>query len=59
MDIGLIALVATLVFGPRKIPELGRSLGQGIREFRRGTLDLKRDLALTVTDDQRVRNGPV
>ncbi|GMA17545.1 twin-arginine translocase TatA/TatE family subunit [Deinococcus metallilatus] len=33
----VILLVALIVFGPRKLPELGKSLGQGLREFRRST----------------------
>ncbi|EYB67490.1 hypothetical protein DEIPH_ctg040orf0059 [Deinococcus phoenicis] len=33
----IILLVALVVFGPRKLPELGKSLGQGLREFRRST----------------------
>ena len=37
----LIFVVALLVFGPKKLPELGKSLGKGLREFRRATNDLK------------------
>ncbi|MEF2278107.1 twin-arginine translocase TatA/TatE family subunit [Deinococcus sp. YIM 134068] len=33
----LLLLAALIVFGPRKLPELGKSLGQGLREFRRST----------------------
>ena len=40
-EIFLIFLIALLVFGPRKLPELGKSLGKGLREFRRATDDLK------------------
>ena len=40
----LIFLVALLVFGPRKLPELGRSLGKGIAEFKRASEDLKRTI---------------
>jgi len=36
--------VALLVFGPKKLPDLGRSLGNGIREFRKGTQGLKDEL---------------
>jgi sec-independent protein translocase protein TatA len=32
----LIALVAILVFGPSKIPELGKGLGEGIKNFKKG-----------------------
>jgi len=30
----LILIVALLVFGPKRLPELGRSMGKGIREFK-------------------------
>jgi len=40
----LIFLVALLVFGPRKLPELGRSLGRGLAEFRKASEDLKRTI---------------
>lgn len=36
MEIGIVLLIALLVFGPKKLPSLGRSLGQGITEFRSG-----------------------
>ena len=38
----IIALVALIVFGPRKLPELGRSLGKSIGEFKRASEDFKR-----------------
>jgi sec-independent protein translocase protein TatA len=37
----VIFIIALLVFGPRKLPELGKSLGKGLREFKRATNDLK------------------
>ena len=30
----MLALVALLVFGPKRLPEMGRSLGRGLREFK-------------------------
>ena len=36
-----IALAALLIFGPKKLPELGKSLGKGLREFKKATNDLK------------------
>jgi len=36
MEIAIVVIIALLVFGPRKLPSLGRSLGQGISEFRSG-----------------------
>jgi TatA/E family protein of Tat protein translocase len=37
----LIALVALIFFGPRKLPELARSLGKAMNEFRRSTNEFK------------------
>jgi sec-independent protein translocase protein TatA len=34
MEIILVLIVALIVFGPKKLPELGRSLGKGINEFK-------------------------
>ncbi len=38
----VIFVIALLVFGPRKLPELGRSLGKGIGEFKRASNELKK-----------------
>lgn len=35
MDWGIIMVVALIVFGPKKMPEIGRQLGQAMREFRK------------------------
>ena len=40
----IIFVVALIVFGPRKLPELGRSLGRGLAEFRRASNDLRSTL---------------
>lgn len=41
-ELMLIGLVALIVFGPRKLPELARTLGRTMNEFRRSTDDFKR-----------------
>jgi sec-independent protein translocase protein TatA len=40
----LIFVVALLVFGPRKLPEIGKSLGRGLAEFKRASDDLKKTI---------------
>ncbi len=40
----IIFIVALLVFGPRKLPELGKSLGKGLSEFRRASNELRNTL---------------
>jgi sec-independent protein translocase protein TatA len=40
----VILLIALVVFGPRKLPDLGRSLGTSISEFKRGMHDIRNAL---------------
>lgn len=42
-EILLILLVVLLIFGPRRLPEMAKGLGQSVREFRRGIKDMKED----------------
>ena len=43
-ELVVIFVIALIVFGPRKLPELGRSLGKGIAEFKRATNELQNSL---------------
>jgi sec-independent protein translocase protein TatA len=36
MELAIVAIIALLVLGPKRLPAAGRSLGQGIREFKDG-----------------------
>ncbi|OJU79765.1 MAG: hypothetical protein BGO11_02870 [Solirubrobacterales bacterium 70-9] len=36
LEIGIVLVIALLVFGPKKLPELGHGLGKGMREFKDG-----------------------
>lgn len=36
LEIGIVLVIALLVFGPKRLPELGNSLGKGIRDFGKG-----------------------
>ena len=40
-EILFILLIALLLFGPKKLPELGRLVGRGLAEFRRASTDLR------------------
>ncbi|WP_158738720.1 twin-arginine translocase TatA/TatE family subunit [Alteribacillus sp. YIM 98480] len=42
-SIALIVLVALLIFGPKKLPELGRAAGNTLREFKHATKGLADD----------------
>jgi TatA/E family protein of Tat protein translocase len=47
----LIFVVALLVFGPKKLPEIGRSIGKGLAEFKKASDELKR------TIEQEIEQG--
>jgi sec-independent protein translocase protein TatA len=50
LEISLIFLVVLLVFGAKRIPEIARGVGKGIREFKSATSDIQRELQ---NEDQR------
>ena len=50
--------IALIIFGPRKLPELGKSLGRSINEFKRASNELKSTLEEEVRlDEQRTRSA--
>jgi TatA/E family protein of Tat protein translocase len=49
----VIFVIALLVFGPKKLPELGKSLGKGLREFKRATEDLKSNFDEQIREAER------
>ena len=53
LEIIVVLIIALVVFGPKRLPELGRSLGKGIREFR-GSVTGDHD-----DDDERPSPPPV
>jgi sec-independent protein translocase protein TatA len=53
----IIFVIALIVFGPRKLPELGKSLGRGLSEFKRASNDLRNSLEeeIRVEEEQEKR----
>jgi sec-independent protein translocase protein TatA len=43
-EIGVLLLLALVLFGAKRLPELARSLGQGIREFRKSMKEISEDV---------------
>jgi len=55
----VIFVIALIIFGPRKLPELGRSLGRSINEFKRASNELKNTLEEEIrVDEQRATTAP-
>jgi len=55
----IIFVIALVIFGPRKLPELGRSLGKSLAEFKRASNELRSTLEEEIRlEDQKVRVEP-
>jgi sec-independent protein translocase protein TatA len=50
-EIVIVLLLALVLFGAQRLPELGKGLGQGIREFKKSTRELREDLDLGLNDE--------
>ncbi|HQH21856.1 MAG TPA: twin-arginine translocase TatA/TatE family subunit [Thermoleophilia bacterium] len=51
-EIIVVLIIALLVFGPSRLPQMGRSLGRGVREFRKAAETAKHELGLDEVADQ-------
>jgi TatA/E family protein of Tat protein translocase len=51
-EIVIVLIIALLVFGPKRLPQMGRSLGKGVREFRKAAETAKTELGLGEVTDQ-------
>lgn len=49
----IIFVIALIIFGPRKLPELGRSLGRSLTEFKRASTDLQNTLEQEIKLEER------
>jgi sec-independent protein translocase protein TatA len=49
-ELVVVALVFLLLFGSKKIPEMARGLGKGLREFKKAADDIKREITENVPD---------
>lgn len=59
-EIFLILVIALIVFGPRKLPEIGKSVGNMMNEFRRASNEFRRTVEEEVeADKQRALPAPV
>ena len=54
----VIFVIALIVFGPRKLPELGRTLGKSLGEFKRASNDLRNTLEEEIHVEQPTSSAP-
>src|SRR2546422_8998631 len=53
LELTIIFLIALVVVGPRKLPDLGRTIGNGLREFRKAQDEVRKSLQLEDLQDVR------
>jgi TatA/E family protein of Tat protein translocase len=52
MEWVILALLALVLFGAKNLPNLGRNLGQGLREFKKGVRDVRDDVESSLKDEE-------
>lgn len=57
-EVILILVVALLIFGPRKLPEIGRTIGRTLSEFRKASTELKRSINAEIADEELRQSDP-
>jgi sec-independent protein translocase protein TatA len=57
-EILMILVIALIIFGPRKLPELGKTLGQSLAQFRKASEDFKRTWEEEVEIEKRKIEAP-
>jgi len=51
IHIAIIVVLAVLLFGPKKLPEFGKSLGKSIREFKQASKEMSEDFKSAVGEE--------
>ena len=57
-EIILILVIALIVFGPKRLPEIGRTVGKSLREFRKASDDIRQELSLHLDDEPEAAPAP-
>jgi sec-independent protein translocase protein TatA len=56
-ELVLILALALILFGPRKLPEIGRSIGQGLREFKKATNEMQKSVSLDGEEEDKAKSN--
>jgi TatA/E family protein of Tat protein translocase len=57
-EVVIIFLIAILLFGAKKIPELARGLGKSVGEFKKARGEFERELNAAIHDDDKTKQAP-
>ena len=56
-EIGVILVAILIIFGPKRLPEMGSSLGRAIREFKNAGKEIQNDITQTMNEDSSDMNS--
>lgn len=48
----IVLVIALIIFGPRKLPEIGSALGKSLREFKKATSEVKKSISLNDDEEE-------
>jgi sec-independent protein translocase protein TatA len=51
----VIIVLALIIFGPRRLPEIGRTVGKGMREFRRAASEIRSEISQELDEEPPAR----
>ncbi|ABB16097.1 twin-arginine translocase TatA/TatE family subunit [Carboxydothermus hydrogenoformans] len=49
----IVLVIALIIFGPSKLPELGKAFGQTVKEFRKGAKEIQDEIALEEAKEEK------
>ncbi len=52
-EILILLILALILFGAKRLPEIGKGLGQGIREFKKSASEIKNDIEGSLKDEKK------
>ncbi len=59
MELLILLVIVLVIFGAKRVPEIGASIGKGIREFKRGMNDIDRQMDEPSSPPSRIASPPV
>jgi TatA/E family protein of Tat protein translocase len=54
----IVLVLALIIFGPKKLPEMGKSIGKGLQEFRKAQMDVQREIREGMKDTPSSETAP-
>jgi len=52
-ELALVLVIALIIFGPKKLPEIGKAMGKAINEFKGASRDIQRELNEAVKEPEK------